>query len=106
MALYRDKAMDYFPNPWNIGVIEDSCGIGVRLVILCAATLQRSKIAHNIITGVTSEPFGRGSAIASRSMETECIRGKPLSDPLPLSAKRWTDFRIINSIALYWQRRL
>ena len=49
------------------------------------------KINNDIIEDVKFETFGCGSAIASSSMATEMIKGKPLSDALNLTNKAVTE---------------
>ena len=86
MALYSDKAMDHFRNPRNVGVIEDADGVGEVGNPVCGDIMRiYLKIADQIITDVKFETFGCGSAIASSSMATELIKGKPLSEALALT---------------------
>lgn len=88
MALYSDKVMDHFRNPRNVGVIEDADGIGEVGNAKCGDIMKiYLKIDNEIITDVKFETFGCGSAIASSSMATELIKGKPVSEALQLSNK-------------------
>ena len=88
MALYSEKVMDHFRNPRNVGVIEDADGVGEIGNAKCGDIMKiYLKIKDGIITDVKFETFGRGSAIASSSMATEMIKGKPVSEALELSNK-------------------
>ncbi len=88
MALYSEKVMDHFRNPRNVGVIEDANGIGEVGNAKCGDIMKMYlKIADGIVQDVKFETFGCGSAIASSSMATEMIQGKPLADAMQLTNK-------------------
>ena len=88
MALYSDKVMDHFQNPRNMGAIENADGIGEVGNAKCGDIMRiYLKIDDDIVTDAKFETFGCGSAIASSSMATELIKGKPLSEALTLSNK-------------------
>ena len=88
MALYSSTVMDHFRNPRNVGVIENADGVGEVGNPVCGDIMKiYLKIDDNIISDVKFETFGCGSAIASSSMATELIKGKPLSEALELTNK-------------------
>jgi nitrogen fixation NifU-like protein len=88
MALYSEKVMDHFRNPRNVGVIEDANGIGEVGNAKCGDIMKMYlKIEDDIVKDVKFETFGCGSAIASSSMATEMIKGKPLSEVRELTNK-------------------
>lgn len=88
MALYSEKVMDHFLNPRNVGVIEDADGIGEVGNAKCGDIMKiYLKIEDNIVKDVKFETFGCGSAIASSSMATELIKGKPLEEVEELTNK-------------------
>lgn len=88
MALYSEKVMDHFRNPRNVGVIENADGVGEVGNAKCGDIMKiYLKIDNDIITDVKFETFGCGSAIASSSMATELIKGKPVGDALKLTNK-------------------
>ena len=88
MALYSEKVMDHFRNPRNVGVIEDANGVGEVGNAKCGDIMKMYlKIEDDIVKDVKFETFGCGSAIASSSMATEMIKGKPLSEVRELTNK-------------------
>ena len=88
MALYSEKVMDHFRNPRNVGVIEDADAVGEVGNAKCGDIMKMyMKIDDDIITDVKFETFGCGSAIASSSMATEMIKGKPVSEAMQLTNK-------------------
>ncbi len=88
MALYSEKVMDHFRNPRNVGVIENADGVGEVGNAKCGDIMTMYlKIDNDVISDVKFETFGCGSAIASSSMATELIKGKPVSEALKLTNK-------------------
>ena len=88
MALYSEVVMDHFMHPRNVGVIENADGVGQVGNAKCGDIMKiYPKIENDVIVDVKFETFGCGSAIASSSMATEMIKGKPLSEALTLTNK-------------------
>lgn len=88
MALYSEKVMDHFTNPRNVGKLDDADGIGEVGNARCGDIMKiYIKVDGNIITDVKFNTFGCGSAIASSSMATEMIKGKPIAQALELTNK-------------------
>ena len=88
MALYSEKVMDHFRNPRNVGVIENADGVGEVGNAKCGDIMKMYlKIENDIIADVKFETFGCGSAIASSSMATELIKGRPVSEAAALTNK-------------------
>ncbi|MBQ8639059.1 MAG: Fe-S cluster assembly scaffold protein NifU [Lachnospiraceae bacterium] len=86
--LYSEKVMDHFRNPRNVGKIEDADGVGEVGNAKCGDIMKiYIKVEDGIISDVKFNTFGCGSAIASSSMATEMIKGKPIEDALALSNK-------------------
>ena len=86
MALYSEKVMDHFRNPRNVGSMENPSGVGEVGNAKCGDIMRiYLKIENDIIVDVKFETFGCGSAIASSSMATELIKGKPVSEALTLT---------------------
>ncbi len=88
MALYSEKVMDHFRNPRNVGVIEKADGVSEVGNAKCGDIMKiYLKIKDDVIEDVKFETCGCGSAIASSSMATELIKGKPVSEALELTNK-------------------
>ena len=88
MALYSEKVMEHFLNPQNVGVIEDADGVGEVGNAKCGDIMKMYlKIDNEVITDVKFETFGCASAIASSSMATEMIKGKPVAEAMLLTNK-------------------
>ena len=90
MALYSDKVMDHFQNPRNVGKMENADGIGEVGNAKCGDIMRmyiKVDPQTQVITDVKFNTFGCGSAIATSSMATEMIKGKPISEALKLSNK-------------------
>ena len=88
MALYSEKVMEHFLNPRNVGVIEDADAVGEVGNARCGDIMKMYlKIENDVIEDVKFETFGCASAIASSSMATELIKGKPVSEAMELTNK-------------------
>lgn len=89
MALYSEKVMDHFTHPRNVGVLEDADAVGEVGNAVCGDIMKiYLKVdEHDVITDCKFETFGCASAIATSSMATELIKGKPISEALTLTNK-------------------
>ena len=86
MALYSVKVMDHFQNPRHVGKMDDADGIGEVGNAKCGDIMRMYiKVEDGVITDCKFNTFGCGSAIATSSMATELIKGKPVEEALELS---------------------
>lgn len=84
--MYSAKVMDHFANPRNTGVLLDANGVGEVGNQQCGDIMKiYLKIENDQIADVRFQTFGCGAAIATSSMATELIKGKPLSEALKLT---------------------
>ena len=86
--MYSEKVMDHFANPRNVGEIENADGIGEVGNAKCGDIMKIFlKIEDDIITDIKFKTFGCGAAIATSSIATEMILGKPVKEALNLTNK-------------------
>lgn len=85
---YSEKVMDHYRNPRNVGAIENPSAIGTTGNISCGDSLTLYlKIEDGIVKDAKFQTFGCGSAVASSSILTEMIIGKPLEEVKKITNK-------------------
>jgi nitrogen fixation NifU-like protein len=90
--MYSKKVMEYFMNPKNVGEIEDADGIGTVGNPRCGDIMKiYLKIEDNIIREAKFKTFGCGAAIATSSMLTELVTGKPVEEALKITNQAVAD---------------
>ena len=86
--LYSEKVMDHFTNPRNVGEVENANAVGQVGNAVCGDIMKMTmRIEDDVIQDVKFKTFGCGSAIATSSMATELVKGKPVSEALKLTNK-------------------
>ena len=86
--LYSEKVMDHFMHPRNVGEIENADVEGEVGNAKCGDIMKiYLKIDGGVVTDAKFQTFGCGSAIATSSMATEMIIGKPVEEAANLSNK-------------------
>ena len=86
--LYSEKVMDHFADPRNVGEISDADGVGEVGNAKCGDIMKMYiKVDGDVISDVKFKTFGCGAAIATSSMATELIKGRPIEEVLKLTNK-------------------
>ncbi|HHJ49855.1 MAG TPA: Fe-S cluster assembly scaffold IscU [Phaeodactylibacter sp.] len=87
---YSEKVLDHFNNPRNVGTLDKSkknVGTGLVGAPECG-DVMRLQIEVDEETGIIKDAkfktFGCGSAIASSSLATEWLKGKPIEEALEI----------------------
>lgn len=84
--LYSEKVLDHFSNPRNVGEIENADGVGEVGNAKCGDIMKMYiKVDNGAISDVKFKTFGCGAAVATSSMATELIKGKPIDEALKLT---------------------
>lgn len=85
---YSETVKEHYKNPKNVGSIENADAIGEAGALACGDALKLYlKIENNIVVDAKFQTFGCGSAVASSSMLTEMIIGKPLEEVKKITNK-------------------
>ncbi|MCI5796981.1 MAG: Fe-S cluster assembly scaffold protein NifU [Ruminococcus sp.] len=85
---YSAKVLEHFANPHNVGKIDDADGIGEVGNAKCGDIMKiYIKVQDDVITDVKFNTYGCASAIATSSIATDMIKGKPISEALKLTNK-------------------
>jgi nitrogen fixation NifU-like protein len=79
---YSDKVIDHYENPRNVGSFDKNdptVGTGMVGAPACGDVMKlQIKVQDGVITDAKFKTYGCGSAIASRSLVTEWVKGKTL----------------------------
>lgn len=92
-GLYTEKVIEHFKNPHNWGRIENADGIGKAGNIACGDVMWlyikigKDKKEREIIKDVKFETYGCTAAIATSSVITDLVKGKPLEEALEFDRK-------------------
>jgi len=85
---YSEKVMDHFQNPRNVGDMPDADGVGTAGNPVCGDVLKLYiKVKDGVVIDAKFKTFGCGAAIATSSMLTEMVKGKPVDKALEVSNK-------------------
>ena len=82
---YSDKVLDHYNNPRNVGVLDPNqknIGTGMVGAPACGDVmrLQIQVDDDGVIVDAKFKTYGCGSAIASSSLLTECIKGETMDN--------------------------
>lgn len=84
--VYSEKVMEHFANPRNVGELPDANGVGEVGNAKCGDIMKMYlKIEDGTVKDVRFKTFGCGAAVATSSIATEMIKGKPLEEALKLT---------------------
>ena len=93
---YSDKVLDHYENPRNVGKLDDedvNVGTGMVGAPACGDVmrLQIKVDEDGVIEDAKFKTYGCGSAIASSSLLTECVKGSSLDQATEIKNKDIAD---------------
>jgi nitrogen fixation NifU-like protein len=90
-GIYTKKVIEHFSHPHNMGKMKNPDGIGKVGNVVCGDVMWlyikvgKNKKGQEIIKDVKFETFGCVAAIATSSVITDLVKGKPLEEALEFS---------------------
>mgnify|MGYP000213725832 CR=1 FL=1 len=93
VGLYTKKVIEHFQNPHNMGKIKNPDGVGKVGNIVCGDVMWlyikigKDKEGREIINDIKFETYGCVAAIATSSVITDLVKGKPLEEALEFDRK-------------------
>ena len=85
---YSEKVIDHYNDPRNVGSFvkeEDDVGTGLVGAPECGDVMKlQIKVENDKIVDAKFKTFGCGSAIASSSLATECVKGKSVDEAMAI----------------------
>ena len=86
--MYSKKVIENFKHPKNMGTMKDPDAIGTVGNPMCGDIMKvYLKVKDNKIKDIKVETFGCVAAVATSSMMTQLVIGKPLIEAEKLSQK-------------------
>jgi len=88
IGLYTKKVIEHFKNPHNWGRMKNPDGVGKVGNIICGDVMWlyikvgKDKKGNEIIKDVKFETYGCVAALATSSVITDLVKGKPLEEAL------------------------
>ena len=87
--MYKEKVMEAFQNPKNLGEVENYNGIGKVGNAACGDIMQITlRIENDVIVDAKFKTFGCAAAIATSSTATSMVIGMTVEEALKLTNKR------------------
>ena len=85
--MYTEKVMEHFRDPRNVGEIPDADGVGEVGNPTCGdmMTIYIKIGPGEVIEDIKFQTLGCGAAIATSSILTEMVKGKPIEEALRIT---------------------
>ncbi len=87
--MYTEMVMKHFSEPQNVGEVENANAVGTVGNAKCGDIMKITmNIQNGVIEDIKFKTFGCGAAVATSSMATEMLMGKPIEDAIKLTNKQ------------------